>query len=236
MNKRNDLCVALIVSLGIGAATLLSCTPASDSEPAELGVTGPVESESEATSGLPPLVVDTSEPLLLDEPTEEQAAAAVTEAATENMACFVCHANYRGEFLAECHAKVNVGCINCHGDSFAHRNDENNTTPPETMYPAEKIDPFCQECHDAHDISAKKIIARWIEQKAKKPNATCEGCHKDDDVPPENVVARWKERDRGQSDPARIVCTDCHGDHRMKVRTVIWDKKTGKLLRTNQGD
>ena len=91
MYKYNSFCVALIVPLMLGAITLLSCTPASDSE---------------TTDGPPPLVVDTSEPLLLDEPTEEQAAAAVTEAATENMACFVCHANYMGELLAESHAKA----------------------------------------------------------------------------------------------------------------------------------
>ena len=236
MYKSQNLCSALIVSLVVGGVTLLSCTPSIDSDPTEVRIAAPAESESEATSGPPPLVVDTSEPLLLDEPTEEQIAAASTQAATENMACFVCHANYRGEFLAERHAKANVGCVNCHGDSFAHRNDENNTTPPETMYPAEKIDPFCQGCHDAHDIPPKKIIACWTEQKTKKPEATCEGCHKDDDVPPEKVVARWKERGIDKSDPARIVCTDCHGDHRMKVRTVIWDKETGKLLRTNRGN
>jgi len=236
MDKRNNLWVALVVFHAFGAITLLSCTPASDSEPAGTNAALTAESESESASGPPPLVIDTSEPLLLDEPTEEQAAIAATEAATANMACFVCHANYRGEVLADSHAKVNIGCVNCHGDSFAHRNDENNTTPPETMYPAERIDPFCQGCHDAHDISARKIIAAWIRQKAKKPDVTCQGCHEDDDVPPQKVVALWKERDRDKSDPAAIVCTDCHGDHRMKVRTVIWDKETGELLRTNQGD
>ncbi|MEA3226717.1 MAG: cytochrome c3 family protein [Planctomycetota bacterium] len=235
MYKCNDFCVVLIVSLAVGVVTLLSCTPASDSDRAEVRITA-AESESESTSGPPPLVVDTSEPLLLEEPTEEQATAAITQAAAENMACFVCHGNYRGEFLAECHAKADVGCVSCHGDSFAHRNDENNTTPPETMYPAEKIDPFCQGCHDVHDVPARKIIARWIEEKVKKPDAACEGCHKDDDVPPEKVVARWKELEIDNDDPARIVCTDCHGEHRMKVRTVIWDKETGKLLRTNRGD
>ncbi|MHC4166623.1 MAG: cytochrome c3 family protein [Planctomycetota bacterium] len=201
MCKCNNFCVALIVYLSVGVLTLSSCTPAGDSD-----LDAVPESEREAKSGPPPLVVDTSEPLLLDEPTEEQVAAASTEAAGENMACFVCHANYLGEFLAERHAKANVGCVNCHGDSFAHRNDENNTTPPEIMYPADKIDPFCQACHDAHD------------------------------VPPKKVVVRWKELDIDKNDPARIVCTDCHGQHRMKVRTVIWDKKTGKLLRTNRGD
>lgn len=196
--------MALIVYLAVGSVTLLSCTPANDSEPADIQMTHAVGSEPEIVKGPPPLVVDMSEPLLLDDPTEDQAAA--TQAATENMACFVCHAGYMGEFLAECHAKADVGCVKCHGDSFAHRNDENNTTPPETMYPAEKIDPFCQGCHKAHDI------------------------------PPKKIIARWKEVNIDKSDPSWIVCTDCHGEHRMKVRTVIWDKETGKLLRTNRGD
>ncbi len=26
------------------------------------------------------------------------------------------------------------------------------------------------------------------------------------------------------------VCTDCHGEHRLKVRTRRWDKETGKLV------
>ena len=229
---------AVVVLLVLAVVTLLSCTSSSDSEPADVRVGPIVDSGPKTTGGPPLLVVEADAPLLLDEPTEEEgtSAAGITEAAAANMACFVCHANYRGEFIAERHAKANVGCVNCHGDSFSHRNDENNTTPPDTMYPAEKIDPFCQGCHDAHDVPPKKIIARWIEQKAKKPNTTCEGCHKDDDVPPEKVVACWKKRNLDKTDPAEIVCTDCHGDHRIKVRTIIWDKKTGKLLSTNRGE
>ena len=206
MYKCRNLRVALIVSLVIGTVAFLSCTPSSDSGPADIRAADPVESEPEITSGPPPLVVDTSEPLLLDEPTEEQVAAANTQAARDNMACFVCHANYAGEFLAARHAAANVGCVTCHGDSFAHRNDENNTTPPETMYPAREIDPFCQGCHNSHDVPAQKVLARWIELGIDKEDA------------------------------GRIVCTDCHGEHRMKIRTVIWDKQTGKLLRTNRGD
>ena len=236
MNNCSNLCVALLVLLALGVIPLPSCAPSSNSRAVDTDAAIMAESESASTGGPPPLVVDTSEPLLLDEPTEEQAAIAATETATGNMACFVCHANYRGEVLADSHAKANVGCVNCHGDSFAHRNDENNTTPPETMYPYERIDPFCQGCHDAHDISARKIIAAWVKQKAKKPDVTCEGCHKEDDVPPEKVVTRWKELGIDKSDPAVIVCTDCHGDHRIKVRTVIWDKESGELLRTNQAD
>lgn len=198
----------LIVLLTLTYFTLISCTPTNKSEPADIQAAPVTDNEAETTGGPPPLVVDTSAPLLLDEPTEEEEASAIatTQAALENTACFVCHANYKTESLVECHVKVNIGCVNCHGQSSAHQNDENNITPPETMYSAEKIDPFCRNCHNAHD------------------------------VPPEKVVARWTQRGLDKSDSNEIVCTDCHGDHRMKVRTVIWDKRSGTLLRTNKGD
>lgn len=227
-----------IVLLTLTYSTLLSCTPTNKSEPSDIQAAPVTDNEAETTGGPPPLVVDTSAPLLLDEPTEEEEAfdVATTQAAVENTACFVCHANYKTESLVNCHVKVNIGCVNCHGQSSAHQNDENNITPPETMYSAEKIDPFCQDCHESHDISPKKIIAHWLKRKADKNDPSCRGCHEDDDVPPEKVVARWMEQGLDKSDPNEIVCTDCHGDHRTKVRTVIWDKRSGKLLRTNKGD
>jgi hypothetical protein len=166
------------------------------------------ESSIENRNALPPLVVETSAPLLLDEPGEGQGAsvAADTQAAAKNTACFVCHANYRSEFLVSRHAAADIGCSQCHGESLAHKNDENNTTPPQTMYSADKIDPFCRGCHKTHDVPAPKVVARWVQRSLDK------------------------------ADPGKIVCTDCHGEHRMKVRTVIWDKQSGKLLRTNRGD
>lgn len=236
--KNDGLCKILIVLLTFIITTLLSCTPTTESEPADIQAAPVTDNEAETTGGPPPLVVDTSAPLLLDEPIEEEEsfAIATTQAATENTACFVCHANYMTEFLANRHAKADIGCVNCHGQSSAHRNDENNITPPETMYSADKIDSFCQDCHEAHDIPPKKIIAHWLKHKADKTDLSCRGCHEDDDVPPEKVVARWKQRGLDKTGPNRIVCTDCHGDHRVKIRTVIWDKKSGKLLRTNKGD
>jgi hypothetical protein len=209
------------------------------------------ENEAGTTGGPPPLVVDTSAPLLLDEPTEKQEASAVAtaRAAAENTACFVCHANYKTESLANDHAGADVGCVNCHGQSSAHQNDENNITPPDTIYSADKIDPSCRSCHKAHNISPRNIIAHWVKRNPNRTAPTCRGrgCHEDDDVPPEKVVARWTERSSrrrpepqpgglDKTDPNEIVCTDCHGDHRMKVRTVIWDKRSGKLLQTNRGD
>jgi hypothetical protein len=68
------------------------------------------------------------------------------------------------------------------------------------MYVPEAIDKACGECHDTHDVSAREVLARW--------------------------------RDRGldQKDVAQIVCTDCHGQHRLKSRTVRWNKRTGALI------
>ena len=143
----------------------------------------------------PPLIVDTNSPLLLDEP--DVSAAAATPGA-DNSACFVCHVNYQTEVLAATHARANIGCADCHGRSQAHCNDENNTTPPQIMYPVEQIDESCRHCHMDHD------------------------------VPPAKVVARWQQRSK-QTRLKTAVCTDCHGSHCLKLRTVRWDKKTGKL-------
>ncbi|MHC4324256.1 MAG: cytochrome c3 family protein [Planctomycetota bacterium] len=202
-------CVFLSMILAVFAAlAIVSCTPAVKSERTEVPPAPSAGDKSESEGGPPPLVVDLDAPLLLDEPTEEQETSAgiTTRAVVENTACFVCHANYSSEALASRHARANIGCSGCHGQSFAHRNDENNTTPPETMYPAEKIDSFCQGCHKSHD------------------------------VPPGKVVAHWIKRNPDKTESDKIVCTDCHGDHRIKVRTIIWDKKTGELLSTNRGE
>jgi hypothetical protein len=119
--------------------------------------------------------------------------------------CNDCHMGYIGEPLALAHAKAGMSCDSCHGKSRAHYSDESNTTPPDKMFPADKINPFCRGCHDSHD------------------------------VPPGKVVALWMKRNSDKTDPDKIVCTDCHGEHRMKIRTIIWDKKTGKRLHTSRG-
>lgn len=119
--------------------------------------------------------------------------------------CNDCHMGYIDEPLALAHAKAGMSCDSCHGKSRAHYSDESNTTPPDKMYPAEKINPFCQGCHHSHDVQPGKVVALWMKRKSDK------------------------------TDPEKILCTDCHGEHRMNVRTIIWDKETGKRLRTNRG-
>ena len=152
-----------------------------------------------AEDALPPLVVEKENPLLLDKPAEP-AGEATARPRADNSACLVCHANYKKEFLAGHHGLQNIGCVKCHGDSYAHRNDENNVTPPDKLFPRERIDLMCGRCHHSHDVA------------------------------PAKVVERWYKRIEGNPVPETVVCTDCHGRHRLKVRTVRWDKKTGKLL------
>jgi hypothetical protein len=117
-----------------------------------------------------------------------------------NGPCYVCHGNYDGESLVTTHAQGGVGCIDCHGISYDHRDDEDNITPPDKMYALEAVDKMCGGCHKSHDAPAAKVIARW------------------------------QERCPGKTDPEKLVCTDCHFQHRLKLRTVVWDKKTGKLV------
>jgi formate-dependent nitrite reductase cytochrome c552 subunit len=112
----------------------------------------------------------------------------------------VCHANYEGEKMVVVHGAENVGCMDCHGKSYAHRDDENNITPPDIMFPPDVIDESCEECHETHDVAAGK------------------------------VVARWQERALAGKALEAMVCTDCHGEHRLKLRTVRWDKRTRELI------
>ena len=44
------------------------------------------------------------------------------------------------------------------------------------------------------------------------------------------VVERFLEKTSGHTDLKSLVCTSCHGEHRLPVRTVRWDRKTGKLV------
>jgi hypothetical protein len=117
-----------------------------------------------------------------------------------NGGCYVCHGNYRTESLVLSHAKEKVGCIQCHGESLPHQGDEFHRTPPEKMYGPANIDKMCGKCHEEHDAPAGKVIARW------------------------------RQRCPGKTDPKDIVCTECHFEHRLSSRSVVWDKNTGKLM------
>jgi hypothetical protein len=61
-------------------------------------------------------------------------------------------------------------------------------------------------------------------------DASCARCHEGHDVKPSAVVKLFLEKAPGQTDARSLVCTSCHGEHRMAVRTVRWNRKTGKLI------
>ena len=148
------------------------------------------EREPAVSETAPPLlVVDIDEPLLLDEAVEGEAAGGA-----DNSACFVCHVNYSEEGLAVNHARHDIGCVACHGDSFAHRNDENNTTPPDKLVANDAIGKVCGECHDSHDVDAKSVIARWQKKGIEKDVASivCTDCHGDHRLKVRTV--RWNKK------------------------------------------
>jgi hypothetical protein len=156
-------------------------------------------------AALPPLTVDTDSPLMLEEAQEQsQRDKPLAPSVAENAACFVCHDNFQEEQLVTQHGDGDVGCVDCHGKSYDHRNDETNTTPPDVMFPRQKIDAACVECHDTHDAPAAE------------------------------VVARLRERLPRLSQSQELVCTDCHGHHRLTLRTVVWDRTTRELLTGKQ--
>jgi hypothetical protein len=125
-----------------------------------------------------------------------------------NPFCEACHADFEEEELALAHEVFGIGCERCHGESFRHRSDEANVTPPEIMYPKEKINPTCMMCHPRHDIrdipAHRPILEASLSVSASPP--------------------------AGEND--KKYCTDCHGSqHQMKTRTIRWDKYTGALLK-----
>jgi hypothetical protein len=147
------------------------------------------------SSGPPPLIIDLSNIPRLKGPGDEP-----DESDAINGDCYVCHENYREEPLVQRHAKEKIGCKDCHGESSKHQEDEFHETPPDIMYPRERIDPKCAKCHDEHDVPAIKVIA----------------C--------------FQKRSLAHTEEKGIVCTDCHGQHRLQRRSYRWDKKSGKLL------
>jgi DNA-directed RNA polymerase subunit RPC12/RpoP len=91
--------------------------------------------------------------------------AAPKDPTVDNLRCFACHANYEDEPLVQFHAAGGVGCERCHGESKVHTNDEDNVTAPEIMYPREKINAACLQCHPDFKLT-------------KDPGpAVCTDCH-----------------------------------------------------------
>ena len=136
-----------------------------------------------------------------------------SESFVANPFCIACHYGFDEEELAFNHELAGIGCERCHGESQRHRSDENNITPPEIMYPKQKINPTCMMCHPRSELK---------ENLDHNPLLAVT----------ETVFDVAEESGAGDQNK---YCTDCHGkEHRINVRTVRWDKATGKLLRPGQ--
>jgi len=95
----------------------------------------------------------------------------------DNSRCHVCHINFENEALTLVHAQAGIGCQRCHGASDAHCSDEDNITPPDTMYPIEKIQPFCMGCHTKEKIGV--AVHNSVMAETEPAKACCTNCHGD---------------------------------------------------------
>jgi Zn finger protein HypA/HybF involved in hydrogenase expression len=87
----------------------------------------------------------------------------------------------------------------------------------------------CEKCHGesikhSGDEDALSPPDRMF--PTAEVNPFCMTCHEKD-----KLLSRDLHRDFFRDDDEEATCNDCHGEeHRIKVRTRIWDKKTGKLV------
>ena len=124
-----------------------------------------------------PLLLE-EEPLLLEEPPLLLNEDEETGPMADNSRCHVCHINYDDEVLAVTHARADINCEKCHGSSDAHCGDEDNITPPDIMYPAEKIRPFCMGCHSKEKIDIDVHKEVLSDTSAKGVCTNCHGEHR----------------------------------------------------------
>lgn len=118
--------------------------------------------------------VKDEQPLLLEDPSlllEDEETGPVAD----NSRCHVCHINYDDEVLAVTHARADISCEQCHGASDAHCSDEDNITPPDIMYPKEKIRPFCLGCHQKEKIDI--AVHKSVLSDTSVNEGNCTNCH-----------------------------------------------------------
>jgi len=142
-----------------------------------------------------PLLLD-DEPLLLQEEPlllSDEGAKESLGGGADNSRCHVCHINLLQEELAVTHAQAAIGCAGCHGASDTHIADESwasggNGTAPETMFPKDKVNPFCVGCHTAN----RPKQPQHEEIIAGKSDKVCTDCHGKEHRLPLPRKCKWK--------------------------------------------
>ncbi|MBL7141380.1 MAG: cytochrome c3 family protein [Planctomycetes bacterium] len=113
----------------------------------------------------------------------------------------------------------NTRCLVCHG----------NFEDEELCVTHARHDVGCEKCHgpsDEHCDDENNITPPEIMYPKDEIDPACRVCHDETKVV-DNALFCLHVLTPAEKDKR---CTDCHGNHRMSVRTVQWDKKTGKLL------
>jgi hypothetical protein len=158
-------CLWMVVASAM-VFVLLGCEskegPAAVEEPVAVVADDPVVAVEDEE---PLLLLDDEEPLLL---TNEGGG----EDMSINIRCHACHYNFSEEEIAGTHARMGIGCEDCHGSCDAHCDDEDNITPPDVMFAPEQIAPFCLGCH------GEELLELPV-HKAARNGKVCTQCHGD---------------------------------------------------------
>jgi len=184
-NDLRYLCTLCVLACLCGIAALGGCDgPNAETDPVNVAAADRPNTTEEA-----PLLLNDEPLLLLDDAAE---AAAADGPVADNSRCFVCHINYMAEEIAVTHARANIGCADCHGPSDAHIADESwasggNGTPPDTMFPKDKINTSCMACHPRDKIDTPQHEALFADPPENK---ACTDCHGDHRLPQRRC--KWK--------------------------------------------
>lgn len=125
----------------------------------------------------PPLLLSDEAPLQLDDPADHGDADMA-----DNSRCFVCHVNYAQEEIAVVHARQDMACAHCHGESDEHIADESwasggNGTAPDKIYTKEQVNPFCMGCHPGSKLPEKTHGILFTNPPSDKHCTDCHGDH-----------------------------------------------------------
>jgi len=144
---------ALVLEL----AVMLVCVPLAGQQADNSGGTAP---RSEASAAKTQSSVETIDPTSV------------------NANCYVCHMAFVREPISKVHFQAKVTCVECHGLSAAHVNDENiGATKPDIRYRRDQIDAMCGRCHEQHNVPPASVIARFLERKPSQSPVVCTDCH-----------------------------------------------------------
>jgi len=176
----------LWLSVAAAAALAAGCQKSEQSNPGPRGDTSAAIAPAPALSADPPAVspqVAKQIEAAISAVTVEGTTPPPAKKAVDNSRCHVCHLNFSDEQLAVSHAKNGVGCEKCHGACDEHASDEGNVTPPQIMYPHEKIDASCKVCHPdpmERIVAGAKYCLHVLvtEEEQKKVCTDCHGAHK----------------------------------------------------------